>query len=142
MRESPRFEIGTNRVSRLRVLVPVKWIIPVPAFRQQMVKIRFEALGVGLDMCGKLGLREPLRKQDSRAVGSDDKARGCGSVVVKTKARIAGVIGGKRARVGWWQFENYRKCICIAWMAKLDGFIDTRHRDTGRSIIDNAYQRP
>ena len=85
MRESPRLEIRTNRVSRLWVLVPVKWIIPVPALRQQMVKIRFEALGVGLNMCGELGLREPLRKQDSRAVGGDDKACGCGSVVMDTK---------------------------------------------------------
>lgn len=50
-------------------------------------------------MCGELGLGEPLRKQEFRAVGGDDKARGCGSVVVKTKGHIASVMAGKRARV-------------------------------------------
>jgi len=82
MRESPRSEIRTDRVSGLRVLVPVKWIEPVPVFCQQLIKIRGEAFGMGLNMCGKLGLREPLRNQDTRAVGGDDIARGCGSVIV------------------------------------------------------------
>ena len=102
MRESPRSEIRTNRVCGFGSL-SVKWIIPVPGFRQQMVKLQFEALGVGLNICGELGLHEPLRKQDSRVVGSDDKACGCSSVVVETKACIAGVMEGKHARVNWYQ---------------------------------------
>jgi hypothetical protein len=62
MQESPQSEIWTDRISQLRVLVPVKWIEPVPVFRQQLIKIQGEALEVGLNMCGKLRLREPLRK--------------------------------------------------------------------------------
>jgi len=45
MQESPQSEIWTDRISQLRVLVPVKWIEPVPVFRQQLIKIQGEALG-------------------------------------------------------------------------------------------------